>query len=279
MIRSYRDGTALVTGAASGIGLALSRALAFQGAEVVLADLQGELAARRAAEIVAEGGQATAAQLDVRDPEAFDALAERTLARTGRIDYLFNNAGIGIGGEVANYDHSVWADTFDVNIRGVTNGIQAVYPRMIEQGFGHIINTASMAGLLPAMPFSASYCGSKHAVVGLTLSLRIEATVPGVRVSVLCPGVIRTPILEGGGKFGRMIQQVPDELMKRMWEDLRPMDAARFAARVLRAAKRNPAVIIVPGWWRLLWWTQRLAPWLVERLSRRQYLGMRCELP
>src|SRR5439155_13844601 len=103
-----------------------------------------------------------------------------------------------------------WHKVFDVNLRGVVNGVQAAYPVMLRQGFGHIVNTASVAGLLPT-PTIVSYCAAKHAVVGLSTSLRVEAAEAGVRVSVLCPGAIKTPILEGG-KYGKMLQPLPPEV-------------------------------------------------------------------
>src|SRR5439155_20507258 len=92
--------------------------------------------------------------------------------KTRPADYMFNNAGIGISGEVCYYDIRDWEQVIDVNIRGVINGIQAAYPIMLRQGYGHIINTASVAGLVPT-PALVSYCASKHAVVGVSLSLRI----------------------------------------------------------------------------------------------------------
>jgi len=147
----------------------------------------------------------------------------------------------------------------DVNLHGVTHGIQAVYPKMLAQGSGHIINTASMAGLMP-LPGGASYAASKHAVVGLTKALRVEAANSGVRVSVLCPGAIRTPILTGG-KFGRTeLAGIDTATMLSWWERLRPMDPRAFAEQVLDGVSRNDAYIIVPKWWRAFWLLERISP-------------------
>jgi NAD(P)-dependent dehydrogenase (short-subunit alcohol dehydrogenase family) len=203
-IRSFHDAVAIVTGGASGIGAALGRELAHQGARVVLADRQLELASEVVATINGAGGKAEAVELDVRDAIAFDAVVALTIERHGRLDYLFNNAGIAIGGEMREYRLDDWRDVVDVNLMGVVHGVQASYGRMIAQGYGHIVNTASVAGLLPS-PFMGSYTTTKHAVVGLSRALRAEAARYGVRVSTLCPGVIRTPILTGG-RFGRMAQ-------------------------------------------------------------------------
>ena len=193
---------ALVTGGASGIGRAMAEELANRGAEIVLGDRQTDLARGIAEGIRHRGGRADVAELDVRDPVSFQRVARDTRRRSGRIDYLFNNAGIAVGGEVAGYTQADWDEVIDVNLRGVTHGIQAVYPSMIAQGSGHIVNTASMAGLVPT-PGEGSYTASKHAVVGMTRALRMEAKVHGVRASVLCPGAIRTPILTGG-RYGRI---------------------------------------------------------------------------
>ncbi len=255
---------AIITGGASGIGKAIAEELGRRGTEVVLADRQLELAEGVAESIRKSGGEAHARELDVRSFEAFEALAEETKKRAGRIDYLFNNAGIAVGGEMASYALEDWDDVIDVNLRGVTNGVQAVYARMIEQGSGHIVNTASMAGLISAP--EGSYSATKHAVVGLSLGLRVEAQRYGVRVSVLCPGAIRTPILTGG-KFGRIkIAGATDEKVMRAWERTRPMDPSEFARRTLKAVDRNEAIIVLPGWWKALWYLERFSPDLALRL-------------
>ena len=207
---------AFITGGASGIGRALAEELATQGVEVVLADRQADLAQQVASAIRQSGGRATACGLDVRDLDQFQRVVDETVARTGRIDYFFNNAGIGVGGDMANYEMRDWDDVIDVNIRGVVHGVHTVYPVMRAQGSGHMIHTASMAGLMPT-PSAGSYTATKHAVVGLSKALRIEAKEYGVRVSALCPGVIRTPIMRAG-KFGRTnLDPSGEEKMMEFW--------------------------------------------------------------
>jgi NAD(P)-dependent dehydrogenase (short-subunit alcohol dehydrogenase family) len=279
-LRTFDGAVALITGGASGIGRALGAALARRGAAVILADLQVELAEEAAAAIRARGGRATAAPLDVRDFAAVDHLVRQTAERHGRLDYLFNNAGTSVMGEVRLHDITDWDRVFAVNLRGVVNGVQAAYPLMLRQRFGHIVNTASAAGLLP-VPTAVSYCASKHAVVGLSTALRIEAAAGGVRVSVLCPGTVQTPILEGGGKFGKVLQAMPPEVMKRHWERMRPMPAERFASAALRAIAHNQAVIIIPFKWRLFCWLNRLAPALGFFVMKQGFaLWQRaCDLP
>jgi NAD(P)-dependent dehydrogenase (short-subunit alcohol dehydrogenase family) len=265
-----KDGVAIVTGGASGIGRALSEALGRRGFEVVIADMQIDLAKEVAGRI---GKKATAVKLDVRDYQAFDRLAKETTKRCGRIDYLFNNAG---GAQMVDYDLKDWTEVIDVNLVGVTNGIQAVYPKMVAQGGGHIVNTASTAGLLPAA--LGSYSATKFGVVGVSKALRIEGSTTGVRCSVICPGPIRTPIFTGG-KYGRITKMgVSDEHILAMWEKLRPMDPEPFAERVLPQVFAGKAVIIEPTTWRLLWLLERWAPFLSEKLWIALHKKMKAEI-
>lgn len=268
---------AVITGGASGIGRSLAEELCRRGVEVVIADRQVEQAHAIVAELRAAGASAHAAEVDVRSYDSLASVVEATYARSGRIDYFFNNAGIGVAGPIEAYSLPDWDDVFDVNLRGVAYGIQAVYPRMIAQGFGHIINTASFAGLVTGGG-GASYAATKFAVVGLSKVLRVEAAHHGVRVSVLCPGVIRTPILEGG-KYGRMnFTGVSQDWIDRFWEKLRPMDPKLFAQLSLDAIARNQALIVVPRWWKLIWYLDRLSPTLSLWLATRSFAQMRLEL-
>lgn len=264
-IRIFNEATAIVTGGASGIGRALARELAKRGCEVVLADRQIRLAEEVASEIRASGGKARACEVDVTDYSSVEQLVLETTARTGRLDYIVNNAGIGFGGNVKDYSIKDWNQIVDVNLRGVINGVQAAYQIMINQGFGHIVNTASMAGLIPS-PGVVAYATTKHAVVGLSKSLRAEAISAGVYVSVLCPGVIRTPILEGG-RYGRMPEEIPPEKMRQLWEKLKPMPPDIFAYKAINSIAKNKAIIIVPSWWKLFWWINRLFPSLGINLA------------
>lgn len=276
-LRTYDGAVAIVTGGASGIGAALGRTLATRGATVVLADRQGDAAGALAAELQRGGARGEAAELDVRDAAAVDTLVGDVCARHGRLDYLFNNAGTAIGGEARDYTLDDWRYLVEVNLMGVIHGVQAAYGRMIAQGFGHIVNTASMAGLTPA-PLTTVYSVTKHGVVGLSRSLRIEAAPHGVRVSVLCPGVIRTAILVDAGRYGRMRTRVPAATQLAAWERLRPMDPQRFAAGALDQLARNRAIVILPRWWRAVFWLNRLSPTLFDAIAARAYRQMRQEL-
>jgi len=272
-LRSFEGAVALVTGGASGIGAALGRELARRGAKAVLADRDAAEAEAQAARIATAGGRAEARVLDVRDAAAVDAAVADVFARHGRLDYLFNNAGIAVGGEAVDLRLEDWREAIEVNLMGVIHGVQAAWPRLAAQGFGHVVNTASMAAFLPTA-LAAPYGTTKSAVLGLSLALRLEGEPRGLRVSALCPGVIRTAILDGG-RHGRLRNFIPAATLAAMNERLRPMDADLFARRALDDVARDKDVIVHPRGWRMLRLLQSTCPWLVRALSRREYAKVR----
>lgn len=195
---SFQGKVAVVTGAASGIGRALAGAFAAEGAAVVLADIEADPLEEAAAEVEGLGVDALAVPTDVRDAAAVDALRDAALDRFGAVHVVCNNAGVSTGGRL--WEHSVedWDWLLGVNLMGVVHGVRAFTPTLIEQGEGHIVNTASVAGLLTP-PFLGLYNVTKHAVVALSETLYGElALVEGadVGVSVLCPGWVATRIHE-----------------------------------------------------------------------------------
>lgn len=266
----FKDKTAIVTGGASGIGRALAIEMSLCGTNVVIADLQFDEADDVLKTIHALGGRGSVEFVDVRRPDDMEALVRKTAVRHGSVDFMFNNAGIGIGGRVSRYQMEHWKQILDVNLMGVIHGIQAAYPLMREQGHGHIVNTASIAGLFPA-PIAVSYAMTKHAVVGLSTSLRPEAAAFGVRVSVLCPGVVRTPLLKNCGKFGTMITPVPKEIQLRTWERMGPMEPHDFARKALREIAANTPVIVIPSWWKWLHRLYTLFPGIGHAVVRKMY--------
>ena len=274
-LRVYQDAVAIITGAASGIGLGFARTLAAQGCYVVLADLQHEVAQKEAETICRQGGRATAALLDVRDADAFKKLIDETQQSHGRIDYLFNNAGINAGWDVKDDPLDDWNYIIDVNIRGVVHGIHAVYPIMAEQGFGHIINTASSAGLVPAS-FAVSYSMTKHAVVGLSTSLRSQATEYGIRVSVLCPGFVDTPILKGG-VYGRTNAEVMEKVHK-AFKPPPAISTEEFVGKALRKIEKNQSIIVEPRGMRIMWLLYRLFPDMIMNAFTKAWLKIKAKL-
>jgi len=265
----FKGAVAIVTGGASGIGLSLAKELANRGASVVIAD-KNIAEAQKAAAKIAEGGRSVVAvEVDVTDYASVEKNVREVFDAEGRLDYMFNNAGIGVCGLMKDFTIDDWRKVIDVNLMGVINGVQAVYPLMLDQGFGHIVNTSSMGGLVP-FPLTGSYTASKYAVVGLSKSLRVEAMDGGVRVSVVCPGVVRTPLLKGKGD-SVLLYDVPEDKVEQSWKRTFPADPDRFARSVLDQVGRNKAVIIVPAWWKILWWMERSSPTLMSMLMKKQF--------
>jgi NAD(P)-dependent dehydrogenase (short-subunit alcohol dehydrogenase family) len=252
---SFRDKVAIVTGGASGIGRALCGELAHRGARVVVADLNATGATEVAVEIVRSGGTAEAQPLDVTSAEAVEALVADVSETHGRIDYLFNNAGIVVIGEERDVMLADWERVLAVNLYGVIHGVRAAYPRMLQQGFGHIVNTASLAGLTPA-PTEISYTASKYAVVGLSCALRIEAADLGVRVSVVCPGLIDTAIPHHAVLRGGLDRQMVLDLAARS----RPLSPDKCATVILRGVERNKAIIVVTPLAKVIELLTRISP-------------------
>ncbi len=254
-LSNMRGQVAIVTGGGSGIGAALVRAMAGRGATIVIADID-EAAGKS---VAAELDQVTAVTLDVRDAAAVADLVTQTKADHGQIDYMFNNAGIAVGGLVEEFTLDHWDRVIDVNLRGVVHGVHAVYPVMLAQGNGHIVNTASLAGLIPG-PGLAPYDATKHAVVGLSLSLRAEAGGRGVKVSAICPGFVDTPLLgrvnpdlpptSAGEATGGDISSIVGPLY----------EADLLAEDVMRGLARNKPLIVAPRSARVLWRMTRYAP-------------------
>jgi NAD(P)-dependent dehydrogenase (short-subunit alcohol dehydrogenase family) len=190
---------AVVTGGASGIGLGLARRFAGERMRVVLADVERATLDEATAELADAFGadNVMGVATDVRDDEAVDALAAAAFERFGTVHVLCNNAGVGVGGLTWTVPPDRWRWAVDVNLLGVARGIRAFVPRMIEQGEGHVVNTASAAGILTG-PAMAPYYATKHAVVALSESLHFDLQLTGatVGVSVLCPEWVRTNIAD-----------------------------------------------------------------------------------
>jgi NAD(P)-dependent dehydrogenase (short-subunit alcohol dehydrogenase family) len=260
---TYAGRSALVTGGGSGIGAALVRALVGAGAHVVVADLDLE-AATSVASAASGPGSARPLRLDVTSAADVRSAVEAVVAEHGRLDLLFNNAGIVLGGETQLLTVEQWDQIIDVNLRGVVHGVAAAYPLMVEQGSGHIVNTASMGGLMAA-GLLTSYVATKHAVVGLSLALRSEAAAHGVGVTVVCPSAVDTPILDKGavGRFSGRDYFLKGQGVRR------PLDPDVLAQQVLDAVAANRGLLVTPRTARVTWLIGRLAPRFVQRMSIR----------
>jgi NAD(P)-dependent dehydrogenase (short-subunit alcohol dehydrogenase family) len=258
----FKDKVAIVTGAASGLGKTLGERLAQSGASVVLADVNTNGVEGVAAGIRGKGQNAEAATVDVTDFEAVKELVERTVKEHGRLDYLFNNAGILIFGEARDVSISDWRQVIDLDLYGVVNGVVAAFPLMVEQGFGHIVNTASVEGLAP-FPVMGSYVASKYGVVGLSHALRAEGAALGVKVSVACPGYVTTKIIE----TSKMVRIDREKILASLTGGM-GVSPEKCVSKILGGVERNKATIVI-GWWaKILWRLQRLSPGLVYWIMR-----------
>lgn len=188
---------AVVTGAASGIGLAVSRKAAAQGMRLVVADIEEGPLKAAADELATGGTEVLAVPTDVSERSSVEALRDQAVARFGAVHLLHNNAGVGAGGPLWEIAETDWRWVLGVNLWGVIHGIGVFVPAMVEQGEGHVVNTASVAGL-SSPPLMGPYNASKHAVVTISETLVKDLRMMGspVGVSVLCPGFVRTGIAE-----------------------------------------------------------------------------------
>lgn len=196
MTKQFENKVAMVTGAGSGIGAAMARRFAEEGAKVVAADLNEDAAREVAAEIEKHGGIAAAVRQDVGDPASVEKSVEFALEKFGRLDVAVNNAGIsGDLAPVADYSLDGWDKVIAVNLSGVFYGMKYQIPAMLRSGGGSIVNIASILGSVAARD-SAGYNAAKHGVVGLTKTAALEYSKDGVRVNAIGPGYIDTPLLQ-----------------------------------------------------------------------------------
>lgn len=257
-MQEFSGRVAVVTGAASGIGLSLARRFGAEGMRVVLADIEAAPLERAARSLAAAGVEALAVRTDVSRPEQVEALAARSCDAFGAVHVLCNNAGVFVGGNSWEASLADWNWVLGVNFWGVVHGLRSFVPRLLAHGEeAHIVNTASMAGLV-SLPFTAPYCVSKHAVVTLSESLHHELTLRGskVGVSVLCPEVVATNI--GGGARNRPpaadapAAETPEQALVRTAleksiEHGIPPEA--IAERVLRALRERRFYVLAEDDW------------------------------
>ncbi|WP_228370643.1 SDR family NAD(P)-dependent oxidoreductase [Candidatus Korobacter versatilis] len=225
-----------ITGGANGLGAELGRQLKARGATVVLADIKA------APGIV---------RVDVTDHAAMSEFLRAVAWRYGKIDYVFNNAGILRYEESLGSDLSNWQRVVDVNLMGVVSGSLEAYRLMAKQGSGHIVNIGSMSPL-SLFPLFAAYATSKAGVLAFSRMLRLEAESSGVNVTVVCPGSIRTDI-NADYKPSFFTPMISVE------------DAAR---RILRGVERNQGIVVFPFHAKLFWWLDRIHPALLDPLRR-----------
>jgi len=257
-VEELRDRVAVVTGAASGIGLGIARALAGAGAKLVLADIEPEPLEQAANGLREDGAQAIGVRCDVSDPTSVDALRDETLSAYGAVHVLCNNAGVGGGNPAPIWDQPAdeWDWVMGVNLNGVIYGVQRFVPLMVEQGEGgHVVNTASIAGLVEG---GGIYGVTKHAVVALSEAMHRDARLRGlpIGVSVLCPGWVHTRIFESERNrpetprptpepLDPMVQAVRDMMVAQVEQGMDPAEVGRI---VLDAIREDRFYILTHPW-------------------------------
>jgi NAD(P)-dependent dehydrogenase (short-subunit alcohol dehydrogenase family) len=237
-VKSLKGRVAVVTGAASGIGLALAERFAAEGMKVVMADIEAAALATASEGLRGKGAQIHATRVDVARPEDVERLAAETYRAFGAAHVVCNNAGVAVIGAAHEHTLADWQWVIGVNLWGVIHGVRAFLPRMLAGGDeGHIVNTASMAGLTTA-PFMSVYDVTKHGVVALSESMYKEFTATGapIGVSVVCPGLINTSIMRSSrnrpaelaeeGKAGPMAQAFGQGLADRLTTGYPPSKVA-----------------------------------------------------
>jgi NAD(P)-dependent dehydrogenase (short-subunit alcohol dehydrogenase family) len=255
----------LVAGGASGIGEALCRlfALAKPPAQVIVADVNILRAQELASEI---GGDAIL--VDLSDPESVEKMVSQCVERYAGIDLFINSAGVLARGSAETFTAEGWDRTLNLNLRGAVLATVAVYRQMMKQRSGHIVNIASLSGL-NAPPFCLPYVTSKYGLVGFSHALRSEAKQYGIKVSVVCPGNVATP----------MIAPFMDSLSK-LTPSISPETAARA---IIRGVQSNSATIVFPAYARVMWlierWTPWLSAWLRDYISAKSLQGNRQSQP
>lgn len=246
---------ALITGASSGIGAAIAVRFAETGMRVALAARRHDLLMQVAEQVRAAGGEALVLPADLSDAKAIEGMVADTMQAWGRIDVLVANAGIGQGGALHKLSDEALVRQIDVNVLGVIRSARAVLPAMFDQGRGHIITIASVAGELSG-PGASTYAASKAAVVRFSEGLRRELLPRGIAVSTVLPGFIATDMTRSSGIPIKMPQ---------------PRIVAEAVYRLLARPRRQ---VVVPGWYRLVIGLNRWFPWLVDRMTGSQRFRM-----
>jgi len=258
-MKDLKNKVALVTGAASGIGLAISLKLAQEGADVVIADLNETGLNDTAEKIHSLGKKALPVKTDISKRREVEKLCNQALKAFGRVDILINNAGVALYAELKDTDLKDWEWIMGINLWGQIYTLHYLLPQMIKQRSGHIVNLASWMGLVSA-PANGAYAVSKHGVVALSEALRSEVAQYNIGVTVICPGVVRTNIfnaLKIKG-YSAEVRRMPS------YAGITP---EAMADRMISAIKHNRAMVVT-GIGKFGYYLKRLSPALAEQLNR-----------
>ncbi len=271
MRKYFWEKVIVITGSGAGLGRGLATKIAQYGARVIVLDIRMDWAKETAEMILQNGGKASHFQVDVTDYEQMTSIIGKIENREEKIDILINNAGISVTGEARDLHLTQWRKAIDINLMGVVHGIEIVYPKMVKQGFGQIVNISSMAGLAP-IPLISPYVTSKYALVGLSRSLRMEAKDLGIKVNLVCPGRLDTSIFDHSeivcADKKKLQQKVP----------INAMPLSKAVLKIMKGMVANRSIIIFPGYVRWLWIMDRYFPFILRpfyRYSLKQFRKLR----
>lgn len=270
-VKSLSGRVGVVTGAASGIGRATALEMARRGARVAICDIDEAGLAETAQNIEARGCEVIARRVDVTQMDEVQAWADAAFAAFGRVDLVVNNAGIGVGGALLDVPLEEFRRVVEINLMGVVHGCYAFLPQMRDAGGpAHVVNIASMAGYWAA-PFMTSYHATKFGVIGFSSSLSAELQPLGIGVTVICPGVINTPIVQTTRMYGTLATEENRQRSVEMFAR-RGYTPERVARNIMKAVQRGRLIAPVsPEAW-TFYYLKRVAPWL-ERLFARLAMG------
>jgi NAD(P)-dependent dehydrogenase (short-subunit alcohol dehydrogenase family) len=263
-IKDFKDKVVVITGAASGIGRATAKAFARKGSDLVIADNNAQRLEETAGEIKAIGARVLARQVDVSDRNQVESFAKFVISEHGHVDVLVNNAGVGVGGPLLETSIEDFEWIFSINYWGVLYGLKYFLPHMVARKYGHVVNTASGAGLC-SIPAMSAYCSTKFAVVGLSETLRAEVRRFGIGVSTICPGVINTNII---AQSRMHLQKGSRATHSRLIDFYRRFGwpPERVAKAILSAVRHNRSIVPVgPEAW---------AQWFTKRMSQKFFEAM-----
>jgi len=260
----YRNKIIAITGGSSGIGHELARQLTDQGATVVIGARNPVVAEAVVTELTAKGGTASYVAIDVQKPEECEKFFAAVVQQHGRLDYAFNCAGVIMGGEIRDHTIEDITKVLSTNVLGTSYCAYYAYQIMVGQGYGHLVNISSGAGLFP-LPLMGVYSASKFAITGLSEAMRIEGAALGVKVSVVTPGVVDTPLYDKA-IYSKTEKNQAIELLKKR-ASMIPADVA--VTKILQGTKANKAIISTQFNVYSTWLTYRLVPWAYRNLVRR----------
>jgi len=262
-MKDFVDKQVLITGGASGIGLALAKDFSGRGAKIIIADRNEEAIKKAGTELDAIGAKPLFIKVDLLHAEEVERLAKSALEQAGRVDILVNNAGIGVACPVWKLDVEDWDAVMSVNLRAPILLVHYLLPHMIERGSGHIVNVSSLAGKI-GTPALATYTSSKFGLVGYSEAIRSELMSKGIGVTVVCPGIVKTPILETS-----VIKGLVDIPREPPYDYISPEKAASI---IIRGIMKNKRLVVPSGLPMYLGYqSHKLFPGLIHYVARKTF--------